>query len=169
MKKWFILIGVIAIFLVGGYFSLSYYAVKFVQARLQKVTGPGFAIAEISAKSTYLAAKGIRYEDSGLKRETAFIEEMRIYPSFLSLWKRTLSIREWRIIRPSFYFHRTQGGDFVGPWIVLGKEKEKGGPFVTKKEEEKEPVRVKIDRLRILKGKSISKTKKLESLGEFSG
>ena len=39
MKKWFILIGILAVLFIGGYFILSFYAVKFIQPQLQKVDG----------------------------------------------------------------------------------------------------------------------------------
>ncbi len=110
MKKWFILIGIVAIFLIGGYFVLSFYAVKFIQARLQQVVGPGLTIAEIKIKPTYLSAKGIRYEDPLSKRKIFLIEEMRVYPDLSSFLKGTLSIRECMILRPSFFFYRSREG-----------------------------------------------------------
>ena len=67
MKKWFILIGILAVLFIGGYFVLSFYAVKFIQPHLQKVMGPGFTLEEIKLKTTYLSAKGIQYEDPRFK------------------------------------------------------------------------------------------------------
>ena len=63
MKKWFILIGILAVLFVGGYVVLSFYAVKFIQPQLQKVMGPGLTLAEIKVKLTYLSVRGMRYED----------------------------------------------------------------------------------------------------------
>src|SRR4030042_4845288 len=104
MKKWLILIGIVAIFLIGGYFVLSFYAVKFIQARLQQVLGPGLTIAEIEIKPTCLSIKGIRYEDPLSKRRIFIIEEMRVYPDLYSFLKGTLRIRDWIVFQPSFFF-----------------------------------------------------------------
>src|SRR4030042_449802 len=125
MKKWLILIGVVVIFLIGGYLLLSFYAVKFIQARLQKVVGPGLTIAEIKIKPTYLSAKGIRYEDSLSKRKIFMIEEMRVYPALSSFLKGTLNIRECMILRPSFFFYRSREGNLISPWATAEK-REKG-------------------------------------------
>lgn len=152
MKKWLILIGIVAIFLIGGYFVLSFYAVKFIQARLQQVLGPGLTIAEIEIKPTYLSAKGIQYEDPLSKRRIFLIEEMRVYPDLYSFLKGTLRIREWMILQPSFFFYRSREGRFIGPWATLGK-KEEGKEISDEKErKEKESILVKIDLFRIRKG-----------------
>ena len=148
-----ILIGAIVGIFIGGYLALSYYSVRFVQGRLEKVIGPGFAVAEIKVKPTYLSAKGIRCEDSRLKKGTVLIDEMRIYPGFSSLFSRTLRIREWRIVNPSFFFYRSRGGEVVGPWMVPGKKKERPGASSSEKERKGEPVEIRIDRLRILKAR----------------
>ncbi len=154
MKKWLILIGIVAIFLIGGYFVLSFYAVKFIQARLQQVLGPGLTIAEIEIKPTYLSAKGIRYEDPLSKRKIFLIEEMRVYPDLSSFLKGTLSIRECMILRPSFFFYRSREGSFVGPWTTLEKkEKGKGKEISDDRErKEKESIPIKINRFRIRNG-----------------
>jgi hypothetical protein len=152
MKKWLLLIGIIALFLIAGYFVLSFYAVKFIQARLQRVVGPGFTIAEIKIQPTYLSAKGIRYEDPLSKRRFFLIEEMRIYPALSSFLKGTLQVRECVILGPSFFFYRSREGNFIGPWTPMEK-KEKAGEILDEREKkEKEPVRIKIDRFRIKKG-----------------
>ncbi len=152
MKKWFILIGVIAIFLIGGYFVLSFYAVKFIQAQLQKVVDPGLTIGEIKIKPTYLSVKGIRYEDPLSKRRVFLIEEMRVYPDLSSFLKGTLRIREWMILQPSFFLYRSREGRFIGPWATLGK-KEKGKEISDERERKgKESILVKIDLFRIRKG-----------------
>jgi len=152
MKKWLILIGVIAIFLIGGYFVLSFYAVKFVQTQLQKVVGPGFTIAKIEIKPTYLSAKGIQYQDPLSQKRIFLIEEMRVYPALSSLLKRTLSIRECMILQPSFFFYRSREGSFIGPWPTVEKE-EKGKEISDEREKKgKDSVLIKIDRFRIRKG-----------------
>ncbi len=152
MKKWFILIGIVAIFLIGGYFVLSFYAVKFIQARLQQVVGPGLTIAEIKIRPTYLSAKGIRYEDPLSKRKIFLIEEMRVYPDLSSFLKGTLSIRECTILRPSFFFYRSREGSLIGPWTTIEK-KEQGKEISDDREGKgKESLPIKIDRFRIRKG-----------------
>jgi hypothetical protein len=152
MKKWVILIGAIAIFLIGGYFLLSFFAVKFIQARLQQVVGPGLTIGEIKIKPTCLSVKGIRYEDPLSKRRVFLIEEMRVYPDLYSFLKGTLRIREWMILQPSFFLYRSREGRFIGPWATLGK-KEEGKEISDEKErKEKESILVKIDLFRIRKG-----------------
>lgn len=148
MKKWFILFGVIAILIVGGYFLLSFYAVKLIQSRLQEVIGPGFTATEIKIKPTYLATKEIQYEDLHLKQRFFQIEELRIYPNPLSLLRGSLRIKEISILRPSFFFYRSREGVFVTPWASVEKKEEgreisgKGG----------EPISIQIDQIRIQKG-----------------
>jgi len=152
MKKWFILIGVIAIFLIGGYFIFSFYAVKFVQAQLQKVVGPGFTMAEIKIKPTHLSAKGIQYQDPLSQKRIFLIEEMRVYPALSSLLKRTLSIRECMILQPSFFFYRSREGSFIGPWPTVEKKDKSKEISDDREKKAKESALVKIDRFRILKG-----------------
>jgi len=152
MRKWFVIIGIIAILLIAGYLFASYYAVKFIQARLQKVVGPGLTIAEIEIKPTYLSAKGIRYEDSLSKRKIFMIEEMRVYPALSSFLKGTLNIRECMILRPSFFFYRSREGSIIGPWTTVEK-REKGKEISEDQERKgKESLPIKIDRFRIRKG-----------------
>lgn len=152
MKKWLIFIGIVAIIFIGGYFVLSFYAVKFIQARLQKVVGPGLTIAEINVRTTHLSARGIRYEDPQSKQRFLQIEEMRVYPALSSFLKGTLQIREWTIFRPYFFFYRSREGVLVGPWVTM--EKEGKGREISEKGETKgeKPIHIKIDRLRIQKG-----------------
>ncbi len=174
MKKWLILIGIVAIFLMGGYFVLSFYAVKFIQARLQKVVGPGLTIAEIEIKPTYLSAKGIRYEDSLSKRKIFMIEEMRVYPALSSFLKGSLNIRECMILRPSFFFYRSREGNLIGPWATAEKRekgeeisedqerKEKGREIADDRERKgKESLPIKIDWFRIRKGSVDFEDKKM--------
>jgi hypothetical protein len=149
MKKWITAFGVVAVIFVGGYLILSFYAVKFIQTQLQKMVGPGFSIAEIRVKPTYLSAKGVQYEGLHTKRRYLWVEETRIYPDLLSFLKGTVHIREFMISRPSLFFYRSPEGVFVSPWAI-GEEKEKGGEIVGEKE--KEAIHIKIDRLRIKNG-----------------
>ena len=152
MKKWFILIGILAVLFIGGYFVLSFYAVKFIQPQLQKVMGPGLTLAEIKVKPTYLSVRGIQYEDPHSKQRFLQIEEVRIYPSLFSLLKKSLHIKEFTILQPLFFFYRSREGGIVGPWVTMKKEGE--GKEISEEEEKKkgEPIQVQIDRIRIQKG-----------------
>jgi hypothetical protein len=152
MKKWLIIVGIVAILLIGGYLLLSFYAVKFIQARLQRVTGPGLTITEINVKPTHLSAKGIRYEDPVSKRRFFLIEEIRIYPDLFSFMKGTLGVRECMILQPSFFFYRSREGSFTGPWITPEKKKNEKGISDDQEEEGREPIHIKIDKFRIQKG-----------------
>ena len=58
MKKWFLLAGVLVVLFIGGYFVLSFYAVKLIEPHLQKAMGHGFTLEEIKPRITYLSAKG---------------------------------------------------------------------------------------------------------------
>jgi hypothetical protein len=152
MKKWVILIGAIAIFLIGGYFLLSFFAVKSIQARLEQVVGPGLTIGEIKIKPTCLSVKGIRYEDPLSKRRIFLIEEMRVYPALYSFLKGTLRIREWIVFQPSFFFYRSREGHFIGPLTIMGEREEDKEISDEKERKEKESILVKIDLFRIRKG-----------------
>jgi len=152
MRRILIPFGIIAILIVGGYLVLSFYAVKFIQAQVQKAIGPGFTIAEIKVKVTHLSINGIRFEDPRTKQNFLQIEEMRIYPDLPSFLKKRLQIRELMILKPSFFFDRTREGVFVGPWAFI-KQEEKSGEAPGKEEKkEGEAISIKIDRLRIEKG-----------------
>jgi hypothetical protein len=151
MKKWSILLGLIIIILIGGYLGLSYYGVKLVQPQLQKMLEPGFTLEEIQVRLTHLSVKGIQYEGLHTKKKYLWIEEIRIYPAILSLFIGPLRIRDFTIREPSLSFYRTKEGVFVGPWAVPEK-KEKREPSGDQVQKEKEPVFLKIDRLRIQKG-----------------
>jgi hypothetical protein len=151
MKKWFMILGIVVILLIGGYLLLSFYAVKFIQARLQRVTGPGLTISEISVKPTHLSAKGIQYEDPVSKRRFLLIEEIRIFPNLSSFLRRTLGIRECVILRPSFFFYRSREGNFTGPWTPE-KKKNEGGVSKDQGEEKRESIYIKVEKFRIQKG-----------------
>jgi uncharacterized protein involved in outer membrane biogenesis len=151
MKKWLILIGILVVLFIGGYFVLTFYAVKFIQPRLQMVMGPGFTLEEIRLKTTYLSARGIQYEDPGSKERFFQAEEIRIYPSPLSLLKKTFHIKEFSVLRPSFFFYRSREGHMIGPWVTPEKGNEK--KEISKEEtKRREAVEVQIDRIRIRKG-----------------
>lgn len=152
MKKWLFITGIIAILIAGGYLLLSFYAVKFIQAGLQKAIGPGITLAEVEVKITHLSVRGIQFEDPDSKKRFLQIEEMKVYPELFSILKRRLQIREWTIIKPSFFFYRSQEGILMGPWAPIKKE-EKGKAFPGKEEKrEGESFRIRVERFRILKG-----------------
>ena len=161
MKKFFFLIGILAVLLIGGYFILTFYAVKFIQPHLQKMMGPGFTLEETKLRTTYLSATGIRYEDPDSKQRFLQIEEIRVYPSLLSLLKRSLHLKELTILQPSFFFYRSREGRMVGPWVTAKKERE--GEEVSEEKENKsgESIQVQIDRIRIQKGSIDFEDKKL--------
>ncbi|MCJ7705264.1 MAG: hypothetical protein MUO28_06960, partial [Desulfobacterales bacterium] len=152
MRRILIPFGIIAILIVGGYLVLSFYAVKFIQAQVQKAIGPGFTIAEIKVKVTHLSINGIRFEDPRTKQNFLQIEEMRIYPDLPSFLKKRLQIRELMILKPSFFFDRTREGVFVGPWAFIKKEEKSGEAPGKEEKKEGEAISIKIDRLRIEKG-----------------
>jgi hypothetical protein len=83
---------------------------------------------------------------------------MRIYPSLLSLLKKSIRIRKITILQPSFFLYRSRAGSFVGPWVAMKKKEEKEevpeGEEVSGKEEKKkgEPIPIEINRIRIRKG-----------------
>jgi hypothetical protein len=162
MKKWFILIGILVVLLVGWYFILSFYAVKLIQPRLQKAMGPGFTLEEVRFKATCLSAKGIQYEDPHLKQRFLRIEEMRIYPSLLSLLKKSLHIKEFAILQPSFFFYRSREGGIVGPWVKIEKEKGEKETFEEAEKKKGEPIQIQIDRIRIEKGSIVFEDRKVE-------
>jgi hypothetical protein len=152
MKKWLVVAGIVAVLFVGGYLILSFYAVKLIQSRLQKVIGPGFTVTEIKIKPTCLSAKGIQYEDLHSKQRFFQIEEIKIYPDLLSLRKESLQIKEITILRPSFFFYRSREGVFVGPWMGMGAGHEKQEIFEEEKRRGGEPIHIQIDRIRIQSG-----------------
>jgi hypothetical protein len=152
MKKWFILIGIFLVLLIGGYFVLTFYAVKFIQPRLQTVMGADFTLEGIELKTTYLSARGIQYEDPRSKQKFFQVEEIRIYPSLLSLLEKSLHIKELTVLRPSFFFYRSREGRMVGPWVTTKKEGEEKEIFEKEQKKSEEAVEVQIDRIRIQKG-----------------
>jgi hypothetical protein len=157
MKKWFLLAGVLVVLFIGGYFVLSFYAVKLIEPRLQKAMGHGFTLEETKPRITYLSARGIRYEDPDSKQRFLQIEEIRVYPSLFSFLKKSVYIKELTILQPSFFFYRSRDGGVVGP-LVMTKAKGEGNEKEISEKKEREgpdevrPVQVQIDRIRIRKG-----------------
>jgi hypothetical protein len=152
MKRWFVLIGILLILCIGGYFALTFYAVKFIQPHVQKAIGPGFTMEKIKLRTTYLSARGIRYRDPDSNQIFLQTEEIRVYPSLLSLLKRPLRIKELTILRPFFFFYRSREGRMVGPWVTVRKESEGKEVSEGRAEKSGEPVQFRIDRIRIQKG-----------------
>ena len=152
MKRWFIPAGFFVALVVGGYFVLTFYSVKLIQPTLQKVMGPGFTLEEIKLKPTYLSAKGIQYEDSRTEQKFVQVEEIRIYPSLLSLLKRSLYIKELVFLRPSFFFYRSREGHMAGPWVAAEKESERKETTPGEEKKRGESIEVQIDRIRIRNG-----------------
>jgi hypothetical protein len=152
MKKWSILAGVLAVLIIGAYFVLTFYAVRLLQPSLQKVMGHGFTLEEIQLKPTYLSARGIQYEDPGSKQRFVQVEEMRIYPSLLSLLKRSLWVKELTLLQPSFFFSRSREGRMIGPWVTAEKESEGKESKPGEEKKRGESVEVQIDRIRIRNG-----------------
>src|SRR4030042_2576617 len=152
MKRWVILVGILLLLFIGGYFVLSFYAVKVIQPQLQKVMGPGLTFTEIKVKPTCLSAKGIRYEDPHSKQRFRQMEEVRIYPSLFSLLEKSLRIREVKLLQPSFFFYRSREGVFVGPWVRVIEER--GGKEISEEKEKGkgETIQIQIDRIRIKEG-----------------
>jgi hypothetical protein len=152
MKRWFILIGILGILLIGAYFALNFYAVKFTQPYLQKVAWPGFTLEEIKVKTTHLSAQGIQYEDPQSKQKFLQIKEIRVYPSLLSLLKKSLYIREVTLLQPSFFIYRSREEGVAGPWVTVEKGGEGKEVPEEEKKKEREPLEIRIDRVRIQKG-----------------
>ncbi len=153
MKKWFIVIGILAFLFVGGYFVVTFYAVKFIQPNVQKAMQSGLTFAETKANTTHLSIRGSEYEDPHSGQRFLKVDEMRIYPSLLTLLTKSIRIREITLVQASFFFYRSREGGVAGPLVITGKkqgEKEE----VSEKEDgkKKETVQVQINRIRIEKG-----------------
>jgi hypothetical protein len=157
MKKWIAILGIGFLLFLTGYFVLSFYAVKFINAELKASLGPGMVIGDVKVRMTYLAVKGVQYEDPQLRRKMLQIDEIRIYPSLFSSLLGTLRIREWTMLRPAFTLVRSRDGVWVGPWILLErmgkKREEKRDKTPDNKEREAKPFQIEVDRLRIRDGR----------------
>jgi len=157
MKKWVPILGIALLLFLAGYFVLSFYAVKLINTELKESLGPGMTIGDVKVRATYLAVKGVQYEDPKLKRKMFQIEEMRIYPALLSSLLGTLHIRDLTMLRPAFTLYRSPDGVWGGPWLLLermAKKREgKKDKNPDKKEREAKPFHIKMGRLRIRDGR----------------
>ena len=149
MKKWFVLLGLVILLVMGGLSVLSFFGVKFVNTELRKRMGSGVTVSEIKVRLTHLSASGIRYEDPRMKKPLLQIEEIKIYPTLLSFVTGDLRIREVTILRPSFFFYRSRDGTIVGPWTAAGKELGETAGGEKRKTGEGKAFQVRIDRIRI--------------------
>jgi hypothetical protein len=150
MKKWFIAIGILGFLFIVGYFVLTFYAVKFIQPYVQKAMVHGLTFSETKIGTTHLSLTGIQYEDPHLKQRFLISDEVRIYPSLLSLLTKSLWIKEIAILKPSFFFYRSREGSVVGPLVMATEQGEREG--VSEDRKKKEGIQVQIDRIRIEKG-----------------
>ena len=157
MKKWVPILGIALLLFLAGYFVLSFYAVKLINTELKESLGPGMTIGDVKVRATYLAVKGVQYEDPKLKRKMFQIEEMRIYPALLSSLLGSLHIRDLTMLRPAFTLYRSPDGVWGGPWLLLermAKKREgKKDKNPDKKEREAKPFHIKMGRLRIQDGR----------------
>ncbi len=157
MRKWVPVLGIGLLLLLTGYFVLSFYAVKFINAELKESLGPGMVIGDVKVRMTYLAVKGVQYEDPKLRRTMLQIDEIRIYPSLFSSLLGTLRIREWTMLRPAFTLVRSRDGVWAGPWILferMGKKREeKRDKTPDNKEREAKPFQIEVDRFRVRDGR----------------
>jgi len=152
MKKWFVTTGIVILIFVGGYLAFSFYAVKFIEARVHKMIGPGVTMAQIRVKITHLSLQGIRFEDPRTKQEFLKIEEMRVYPDVLAFLKRRLHIREWVLLRPYFFFCRTQEGVLIGPWISTPTNEKRKEVSGREERKEREAFLIRVDCIKMEKG-----------------
>jgi len=149
VRKWFVLLGLVFLLVMGGLSVLSFFGVKFVNTELRKTLGSGITVSEIKIRLTHLALRDIRYEDPRLKKPLLLIEQVNIYPTLFSFLKGELRIREVTLLRPSFFFYRSRDGTFAGPWPAAGKEPEGTAGGETKKTGEGKAFQVRIDRVRV--------------------
>lgn len=152
MKKWFIGIGILAFLFIGGYFVVTFYAVKFIQPSVQKAMRSGLTFAETKANATHLSIRGIEYEDPHSGQRFFKVGEIRIYPSLLSLLTKSIRIREITLVQPSFFFYRSREGEVAGPLVMARKQGEEGEVSEKEDGKKKETVQVQINRIRIEKG-----------------
>lgn len=152
MRKWFIILGITGVLLIGIYLVLSYYATKMIQTRIHKAMGPGWTIEQIKVKITSLSLMGIHFEEPEGRRKLFQIEEVRIYPALLSLLGNEVRIRACTVLKPSFFFYRTREGDWVGPWFKTQKEDQKKESNRPIEQRGKKSFPIRIDHLRMEKG-----------------
>ena len=152
MKRWFIVMGILAFLFIGGYFVLTLYAVRFIQPYVQKVMGSGLTLAQTQIRTTHLSVMGIQFEDPHSRQRFFKVNEVRIYPSLSSLLTNSLRIKEIAILEPSFFFYRSREGGIVGPFVMATKQGERGEVSEKEDRKKKEAIQVQIDRIRIEKG-----------------
>jgi len=152
MKRWFIVMGILAFLFIGGYFVLTFYAVKFIQPYVQKVMGSGLTLAQTQIRTTHLSLRGIQYEDPHSRQRFFKVNEVRIYPSLSSLLTNSLRIKEITILEPSFFFYRSREGGIVGPFVMATKQEEREEVSEKEDRKKKQAIQVQIDRIRIKKG-----------------
>ncbi len=161
MKSWIILIGILAILLIGGYFVLTFYAVKLMQPYVQKVMGSGLTLAQTQMRTTHLSVMGIQFEDPHSKQRFFKVNEVRIYPSLSSLVTNSLRIKEITILEPSFFFYRSREGGIVGPFAIATKQGEREEVSEKEDRKKKEAIQVQVDRIRVEKGSVIFEDQKV--------
>lgn len=152
MKKWLIIAGMLLFLFGGAYLVASFYAVKFVENRIQKAMGPGLTIAQIKARMTHLSIHEVRFDSPDTKQKFLQIEEIRIYPDLSGFLKRRFQIRELAVLKPSFFFYRTQEGVFIGPWILIPEEEKNVEASYKGENKGGEVNPIRINSLRIEKG-----------------
>jgi len=152
MKKWLIICGILAVLFIGGYFVLTFYAVKFIQPYVQKAMGPGLTLAQTKIRTTHLSVMGIQSEDPHSRERFFKINEVRIYPSLSSLLTKSLRIKEITILEPSFFFYRSREGGIVGPFVMATKQGEREEVSEKEDRKKKQGIQVQIERIRIEKG-----------------
>lgn len=152
MRKWFIILGITGVLLIGIYLVLSYYATKMIQTQVHKAVGPGLTIEQIKVNLTSLSLMGIHFEEPEGRHKLFQIEEVRIYPALLSLLGNEVRIRACTVLKPSFFFYRTKEGNWIGPWLKTQKENRKNESSRPIEQKGKKSLPVKIDHLRMEKG-----------------
>jgi hypothetical protein len=152
MKKWFIVMGILAFLFVGGYFVLTFYAVKFIQPYVQKVMGSGLTFVQTRIRPTHLSVMGIQFEDPHSRQRFFKVNEVRIYPSLSSLLTNSLRIKEITILEPSIFFYRSREGGIAGPFVMATKQGEKEEVSEKEDRKKKQAIQVQIDRIRIEEG-----------------
>ena len=157
MRKRGLILGSIAVLLVAAFLALSYTRGRYLRTWLEHRVRPGLTIGRINVGLMHLSVKGIRYEDPGSGKRLAQIEEMRIYPSLLSVLGSTVQIRKCTLLKPSFFLYRSRDGVFTSAFPRAGKERDEtreaaqGGSSGEAKGKIHAPA-VTIDRLQVEKG-----------------
>jgi hypothetical protein len=123
MRKGTLILGSIAVLLVAGFLTLSYTRGRFIRTRLERLVRPGVTVGKIDVGLTHLSVKGIQYVDPRSGKRLVQVEEMRIYPSLLTVFGHTVQIRKCTLLKPSFFFYRSREGVFTGPFPKAGKDK----------------------------------------------